>query len=205
MSEDHLFPPEYYEDVRRMDEAARAWYKAHPFGEPRFRLGAFEAEIKRQAGRSEEDKVAIAANHNESIIERIAVNEDARSLLRAMDAATDHRATYMQAKVLLDAAIESQIKRDSGQQPEGDWSCPACNEVLDGYTVIDGGGGKAPPPGSISICAYCGGISSVNATQNGLRVLAEAELRKLPTSVRKQIHAARNAIRARIEREKSQL
>lgn len=197
-------PPEYYEAIRRMDAAARDWYKAHPFAEPRFRLNAFESEVKAQAGRPDEDKVAIAANLDETIIKRIAVNEDARALLRAMDAATDHRATYLQAKVLLDAAIEAQIKRDSGRQPEGDWTCPGCSEVIDGYTAIDGGGDKAPPPGSISICAYCGGISAVNATQNGLRAFEDAELRRLPTSVRKQIHAARNAIQARIAREKRQ-
>lgn len=188
-----LMPPEYYEDVRLMDAAARAWYASHPFAEPRFRLRAFEDDVKRRAGRPVEENVFIASALDETVIAQVAVNADGAALLRAMDKATDGRATYMQAKILIEAAIEASVRAAQGQHGAGDWTCRCCGKLLDGFTNIEGGGHR-PMPGSLSICAYCGALATVNATQTGFDAMTPEAQSALPAAVKKQIHDLRNAM-----------
>lgn len=186
-------PPEYYEGVQTMLEAGVAWQKAHPFAEPRFALKPFEDEMKRRAGLPPEANAIIGANLDE-VIDQIAVNEDAKAMLRALDAATGNRASYFQFKCLYEMQIEEHVRRNSGQHAAGDWRCPCCGEVLDGYAAMIGKSeGKAPPPGSLSLCAYCGGLAQVNDAQNGFVSLRDADI---PPELRKQIHEMRNQLHA---------
>lgn len=194
------FPPEYYDQIRAMDEAARAWQRAHPFSEPRIALKPFESEMKRRAGRPDHEEVMIAAALPDAI-PYIALNEDARQLLLEMNRASGHQATYLQAKVLIEMQIEARIERGQGQMTApGDWRCPCCSKLLDGYNRLDGEGG-APGAGMLSICAYCGGLSRVNDAQNAFVSLTEVERRALPSDVRRQIHQLRNAMQARAAKE----
>ncbi len=185
-------PPEYYEDIRRMNEAARAWYRTHPFAEPRFRIHQFELDMKRAAGRREDENVLIASSLRD-VVDKVGVNADARAMLRAMDAAVDGRASYLQAKCLIELAIEAQVERGQGQHAAGTWACLCCGKTLDGYSNLGGGTG-APPPGALSICAYCGALAKVNDAQDGFVHLTADEQRALPPDVRKQIHDVRNAM-----------
>jgi hypothetical protein len=192
-------PPEYFADAHKMDDAARAWFKAHPFAEPRFRIREFENDMKRRAGRPLHENVAVAAPLDESVIAQVAANEDGKALLRAMDAATGGRGTYMQAKALIELAMEAQIARGQHQMTVGHWVCPCCARPADGITMTDGSG--PPPPGTIGMCFYCGATMRVNATVTGLESMSMDEVAALPAPMRKMLHDLRNMVQARMAQE----
>lgn len=154
----------YNECVEKMRAGARAWIAAHPFAQPEFRTSAFEAEVIAQARAQgqhvPEGKGLIAAPLDEYVITRWAKNIDAQELLRAMDKASGHQATYMQAKMIIEDAIMRALEKASGQLTSGDWRCPCCAELLDGYVAIDGRSGK-PEAGTYTVCSYCIGIARV--------------------------------------------
>lgn len=146
---------EYERVAQAMNAAAYAWMKARPFAQPCFRFEAFEAEVKRRAGRPAHEKVAVAAPLDAHVIGQIAGNEDARQLLLAMDEASGHQGTYLQAKALVEMQLEAAIARNTGAvDAVGDWRCPCCGEMLDGWTDV-GLSGARPACGALTVCAYC--------------------------------------------------
>jgi hypothetical protein len=187
------FPPEYYADIERMQEAAVAWCKAHPFAEPLLFLHSFEEEYARRAGVPKGEKVAIIAALPD-VIDQWAGNADTRHFLRALDEASGHRATYMQVKALVDHQVERQVDRNSGQLAEGDWRCTGCKNVNDGFSSVNKGEGDAPPPGSLSVCFYCAAVQRINDQGNGYAAVSTSEINKLPKPVRMQLLKLKSAV-----------
>lgn len=186
-------PPEYYEAARKLGAAAADWQRQHPFAEPRFSLEPFELEMKRRANLPADANVMIGCGLDEAI-DKIAVNEDARAMLRALDAATGHQATYFQFKCVYLAAIEAQVERGQGRLADaGDWRCPCCSTLIDGYTRTDGKAG-APEAGMHSVCAYCNALSRVNAAANGFEAVSDQELRALPKDFQKHVAGMREQL-----------
>jgi hypothetical protein len=173
-------PPGYFEAVHKMDAAAAAWMKGHPFAQPRFNLRTFELDMKRRAGRPEHENVLIAATLRE-VVDKIALNEDGRQLLYAMDAAVDGQATYNMAKVLIDLNFEAQVARSQGQLPAGDWHCPCCAKLIDGFSDLSLRGHK-PGPGTLTVCAYC--FSCLRITDGRFEGLTAADVAQLPPGAR---------------------
>lgn len=64
-------------------------------------------------------------------------------------------------------------------------SCPTCKHTIDGAT----GGGKAPAPGDVSICLYCGTIGQYEVVPGGMQVkaLKDEEIMSLPVDLRIQL------------------
>jgi hypothetical protein len=194
-------PPEYYRGVEQMEAAAAAWAKAHPFAEPRFSLKPFEDEMKRRAGLPPEAKAMIGATLAE-VIDKIGVNEDARALMREMVRATGGKATYFQFKCIYELKVEAHVKRGQGHMADGDWRCPCCSQMLDGFTRLDGVS-EAPAAGAITICAYCGALSKVNDESNAFVSVGADELQAYPADVKRQIHDLRNTLhKAQAEKER---
>lgn len=192
-------PPEgYTRCIEAMQGAGAAWFRAHPFAEPRFRTHAFEEEMAREAGRPGE-KPAIVAPLG-AVIDRWADNEDARALLREMERAGAGDATYLQAKAIIEHAQERAIERAQGQLPTGDWRCTGCQRISDAFTNADGKP-EVPGPGSLSVCWYCAALQCVNATSTGYAPLSTRDVNQLPKSVRKQLLSLRNMIQQRLEKE----
>jgi len=83
----------------------------------------------------------------------------------------------------MDEAIE--IKKGS--------DCPNCGEHLDACSGVEAHG-KAPSPGDITVCLYCGHLMAFTDIL-GLRVLTEAELNEVSDDPRiMAIQAARKDI-----------
>lgn len=189
-------PDGYVRCLEQLHEAARAWCSAHPFAELLFRTREFEAEIAREAGKPGQ-KPAIVAQLSD-VIERWADNADTRSFLRALDAATGGEATYMQMKMLVEAQQQHRLERARGAMPAGgQWECITCARRIDGYTNLEGLI-ERPTAGAFTVCAYCGAIQRVSPEGTHYEPVAAEQLRRLPTSVRKQLFAARNTIEQRI-------
>ncbi len=189
---------EYAKVIDAMHAAGAAWFKQRPFAEPRFRTHAFEQDIAREAGKPGERPAVIAELG--AIIDRWADNDDARSLLRAMNAAVDGAGTYLQAKAIIEHAQKRAIERAQGQLGEGDWRCTGCQKVLDGFTNA-AGEPVGPSAGSLSVCAYCAALQQVNKQGDGYVPLSTREINQLPKSVRTRLLGARNLIQERIAKE----
>jgi hypothetical protein len=193
----------YARCAEAMQRAAGDWLRAHPFAEPEFRTREFEAEVTRQAGRKPGERPAIAAALID-VIDRWAANEDAKSLLRAMDAAGDPHggATYMQAKIILEEAQKRAL--GSAPLPTGTWYCTGCERLSDGITTAREADGSiaTPPPGSIGVCTYCGAFNRIDAAGTGYEPVSLAEVNRMPKSRRMRLLAARNGVLAHLAREK---
>lgn len=193
-------PDGYVEDMRLLNAAGAAWFRAHPFAEPRFRINEFEAAVKRQAGRGQHEKVAIAGTLDQ-VIDLIAANEDARAFLHAINEAVGRRATYMQFLAIYEMQLEEHIRR-SQTQLEGDgWKCPTCGARCDAATALDGKPRK-PTVGAIGVCGSCAGLQVCNDAEDGWAVMSEAVLRALPKAQRKALCDVRNRIRERLAEKK---
>lgn len=188
--------PEGYRDcMSAMNEAAAAFMRARPFAQPVFRLDAFERDVKRQAGRPDEDNVAIAVPLA-AVVDRIAKNEDARQLLRAMVAVAEPLggATYMMAKVLIEAQYEVAVARNQGQLTgDADWHCPCCGKLLDGFSNLSFDG-QRPGPGTLTVCAYCYANLQVK-DGGGYLAVSKAELLALEPEARKMLERAGQVVR----------
>jgi hypothetical protein len=193
-------PPEgYTRCVEAMQRAAAAWVKRHPFAELRFHN--FAADLAREAGKPGQKVAVIAALPD--VIERWAANADTRAFLQALDDASGGEATFLQAKAIIDAALEASIARAQGQLPkEGSWLCPTCSALSDAFTNADGKA-KAPGPGALMVCWQCGGFSVVNDAANGYEALSTQEFNALPKVARMQLRKLQSTVRQRLEREKA--
>jgi hypothetical protein len=190
----------YEAAAERMNAAAAAYMRAHPFAEARFRFAAFEDEVAREAGKPGQRPAVIAMLVD--VIDRVAGNEDARGLLRAMSEAVDG-CTYLMAKVLVERQLAAALRRRQGRlTAAGDWHCPQCRALVDGYTPIDEGA-ATPAAGAILLCAYCAAFNRVSPEGDRLVAASTRDLNKLPTSARKQLFAARLHVARRIAKEKA--
>lgn len=75
-----------------------------------------------------------------------------------------------------------------------DVTCPTCHSLNDGHTDV-GGSDAAPSDGDLSICVYCGALSTYVIDDKGTRLTEvpedeAAELMKLP-SVQRALALAR--------------
>jgi hypothetical protein len=82
------FPPGYYACCATMQKAAEAWVLEHPCAQLSFR------EL--------DPKIMYVGALEEKIICWLGCNEPARELLRTIDRATNHEATVMQTRVVLE-------------------------------------------------------------------------------------------------------
>ena len=193
-------PPGYLRACEAVERGALAYAKAHPFAEYSFRLVEYEREMAARAGQTlgPGERCAIAAPLS-ACIDAMAGNEDARGILRAMDQESGGEATYMMARAVIDMQIEAMYRRASGQLPEGDWRCIACEKVIDGFTNIHGET-STPKPGACTVCAYCGALQKI-ADDGRYAELPAAELRAAPKSVRMHMLEVRNNVLARLKKE----
>lgn len=193
----------YARCIDQLNDAAAAWMRAHPFAELRFDTEGFVKYQLARAGKANLDwtKAAIIASLRDCI-DRWAANEDARAFLHALDEATGGEATFMQVRALIDYQLKRRVERASGQLGTGDWRCASCKSVLDGFANLGGEEGK-PPPGSITVCAYCGTIQRINATADAFDPVDTRDINALPKSARVQLMKLRAAVLTRIADEKA--
>jgi hypothetical protein len=108
------YPPEYYQAIVRMAEAAKAWIRANPFAclqlEPLNAdkvpgLDAAEREqLRALIASAPPGRVGLITDLT-GAIEWWAGNESTRQMLHAMDDATDRQCSYQMAKAALDALV----------------------------------------------------------------------------------------------------
>jgi hypothetical protein len=124
-------PPGYIECIERMYKAAREWLAAHPCAQLTFI--DIEAEFARRAGLPAGTKVAVGCDL-QTAIPLWACSDDARAFLQAMEDASNHEATVLQAQVIV-----AQLRPpDANHFEAGEHHCPWCDSKADHATSYDG-------------------------------------------------------------------
>lgn len=192
MSDDEEHKKAFEDCVMKMEAAGREWFRLNPDAHARFRTDEFEEKIRKNANVPAGKTIAISAALCD-VIGDWADNQDARLLLRALDAGSNYQATYLMAKVLLERVMELNAERRTTHFEEGEWRCTGCAIKLDGFTQLAGDTG--PNAGSLSVCSYCGAIQQVNKAVNGYDPITTKEFNKLPKELRKTMLSMQNTAR----------
>jgi uncharacterized protein YbaR (Trm112 family) len=70
--------------------------------------------------------------------------------------------------------------------------CPRCKNTLDAHTEV---GGKAEPAdGNISICIYCGGVSTYADGATRLEMMTDTELESIKAADEKTYNTIKHAV-----------
>ncbi len=72
--------------------------------------------------------------------------------------------------------------------------CSSCGELLDAANNRDG---HNPKPGDLTLCVYCGAMSSFTETLH-IRAMTPEEFRELPAELRAELEGAQAILRMRI-------
>lgn len=192
-------PEGYASVVEAMAEAAQRWVREHPFAGP-LQFTDFEKRMAERVGRPNE-RVPIIAILSD-VVDDWAANADTRSFLQALVTASNGEATFMQARVLVDHAVQRMLERGSGKLPDGKArTCIGCGERQDGFTQIDGDP-EPPGPGAIGLCARCGTLQRVSADGAAYEALSKRTFNQLPKSARKTLLSMKRGVEERNAREK---